>query len=125
MRFFTTLLAIAIVGLCNIAHAEDTTNPPSPPTPAPQTTTATPATTPAKDKGCQGTFQITQVDPQGQFVTLQNGTKYEINKRYRKYTMGWKTGDMVKVFCKKDPKDVKLESVSSGKTVKASCTMGK
>ncbi len=123
MKLITTCITGVIFGLCTIAHAQDATPSTTQPAPAPETTTTSPkpVKTPKtpKTRALQGTFQVTQVDPQGQYVTLQNGMKYEISKRYRKYTMGWKSGDMIKVWSDKDPKNARLESVSSGKTVKA------
>lgn len=73
MKLFTTLLTAAIMGLCSMAHCADANTP--------QTSQGKPSTS-SKNKTVQGNFKVTSVDPSGQFVTLENGIKYEVNKRY-------------------------------------------
>jgi hypothetical protein len=116
--------------ICTLGFAQDSTTTGSQTKPA-SGQTATPATkgAPAKagmsENPIIGTFAVTENLQQGHFITLQNGVTYDVSKRYRKITSGWKSTDNIRVIELKKGSRYRLENVATNQHVRAKVAKSK
>lgn len=66
-----------------------------------------------------GEYAITKNESLGRYITLENGSTYDIPSRSRKKTMGWKVGDKVRIFEPVRPINYKLENLDKKVTIGA------